>query len=358
VLTPSETTVSRRAATADRQPQPIAPHVSAVLLRVLADVMKQYGIAPAALFQGEATTLFAGEPIDVRVPLAEYCAWLDRAVSLTGDPGFGLRCALSSSESAFDLMAPLVAHVPTLRCAIGEASRFAGLVFEGAYLHLTERAGVARLRWELPRSGHASDRTIAEFMTAGILRMVRAFGCMPGELHAARFTHARPDHHRSYAPVFQGAERFSQPFTGLEFAAQALDRPNLLANPALQTLVRAQAEQRLARLGRPVSLVDRVQTYLRSQPRAQVPDMALAARDLRLSTRSLRRRLAEEGLTYRALTQALQRERACSMLRDPDFTPQAIAGALGFADAAAFHRAFKRWTGQTACEYRAAWASS
>jgi AraC-like DNA-binding protein len=48
----------------------------------------------------------------------------------------------------------------------------------------------------------------------------------------------------------------------------------------------------------------------------------------------------------------MQGERACMMLRNPDFTVQTVAGALGFTNTANFYRAFKRWTGRTACEYR------
>jgi AraC-like DNA-binding protein len=332
--------------------QPEAEMVSGVLLRALADVSLQYGVSPEALFQEEATAFMACEPVDVRVPLAQYRRSLERAIALTGEPAIGLRAGLCASESAFDLLAPLVAHVPSLRDAIREIRKFQSLFFGGAYLHFSERSGVARLRWEFPRAHGPSDRSIAEFLTAGIVRMLRAFGCGRSDLYAARFEHRKPPYYRVYASVFQGAERFSEELTGLDFAAHLLDRPHLHSNPTLQTLIRAEVEQRFARVSRPASLVDRLRAYLRNQPAARIPDMSAAARDLGVSVRSLRRRLSEDGLSYRVLSQELQRDQACAMLRDSEFTLQGVAYALGFADSASFHRAFKRWTGLTACEYR------
>lgn len=352
MLSLAEPSAANPPAVADGWTQRVAPEVSGVLLRVLADVALQYGVAPATLFQAQASRFTVCEPLEVRVPLDEFRALLQRAVALTGDPALGLHCGLRSSESAFDLIAPLVAHVPTLRHAIREASQFQALAFGGAFLHFNERAGVACLRLEFPRAQDAADVCIAEFLAAGLVRMLRGFGSTRSDLHAVRFEHRRPPYHRAYSAAFEGAERFSTPFTGIEFSAHLLDRPHLHCNPTLQALVHAQAEQRLARIAAPASLVRRVQMYLLNQPAARVPDMTVAARELKLSVRSLRRRLTEEGHSYRQLTQQLQRERACALLRNPELTLQAAAGALGFADAAAFHRAFKRWTGVTACEYR------
>jgi AraC-like DNA-binding protein len=337
---------------AEKGAQQAVPDVSGVLLRALADVVMQAGVAPSTLFQREERRLVTGDPTEVRVPLPAYRVLLARAMALTGDPALGLRCAAHASEAAFDLLAPLVAHVLTLRHAIREASQFQALVFDGAHHHLTERAGVARVYCEFPRSHEATDRSLAEFLTAGLMRMLRGFGCTHSDFYAASFQHERPSYDYAYAEAFEGKARFSQEFTGVEFAARLLDRRHLHANPALQTLVRTQAEQRLGRLSRPASIIDRLRMYLLSQPSAQTPAMVVAARRLGVSVRTLRRRLAESGLSYRALTQKMQGERACMMLRNPDFSVQAVADALGFTNTDAFHRAFKRWTGRTAGEYR------
>jgi AraC-like DNA-binding protein len=352
MLNSIETRESGAVVRAGIRTEPATPQVSGMLLRALADVVMQSGIAPATLFQADVKRFTTGEPFDLRVPLPVYRELLTRAITLTGDPALGLHCGFYASESAFDLLAPLVAHVPTLRHAIQETRQFQALALDGISVHLTERAGVACLRCQFPRSHDATDRSLCELLMAGFMRMLRGFGCMRGDFQAARFEHSRPSYHHVYAEAFERKERFSEAWTGLEFAADLLDRPHLHANPTLQALVHAHAEQRLGRLSRPVDLLGRLRMHFLTRPSPRVPDMAVAARELGVSVRTLRRRLAEARQSYRGLTQQMQSERACAMLRNPDFTLQTVAHALGFADSAAFHRAFRRWTGLTACEYR------
>jgi AraC-like DNA-binding protein len=80
--------------------------------------------------------------------------------------------------------------------------------------------------------------------------------------------------------------------------------------------------------------------------------MTAVARDLATSERSLRRRLADEGVSYRALVQTVLETRATQMLSDPQRSIQETAHAMGFSDVVAFQRAFKRWKGVTPGEYR------
>jgi len=78
------------------------------------------------------------------------------------------------------------------------------------------------------------------------------------------------------------------------------------------------------------------------------------ARDLGLSVRSLQRRLAEAGTSFRDLLDTSRQEMALSYIREPEIELAEIAFLLGFSDQSAFSRAFKRWTGNTPNEVRKA----
>jgi AraC-like DNA-binding protein len=66
----------------------------------------------------------------------------------------------------------------------------------------------------------------------------------------------------------------------------------------------------------------------------------------------MKRRLHEEGTTFRDVQQSLLRERAIVRLLDRSLTVGQIAIDLGYSDLGNFSHAFKRWTGQSPSEFR------
>ncbi|MDD9941603.1 MAG: AraC family transcriptional regulator ligand-binding domain-containing protein [Myxococcales bacterium] len=327
--------------------------VSTILVQSVLDVMQKHGISPAALLGSRADVLAKGTG-EQSIALGEYQALLARAIELTREPALGIHCGLHASEASFGLVAPLVSHAATLRHGIGLVSQFSALLMEGVCVRLTEEASMAQFRCEFVAAHDPHNRSLIEQMLAGMARMLRAFGCTRADISQVSFEYPMPSHAAAYSLAFSGAERFGQPFTGIEFRAAALDRPHLHHHPELQALMLDQAERSLSRQSRPKSHSERVARLLCHLPADKLPNMAAAARRLGLSVRSLRRRLEEEGTSYRDLIQDRRYDASCMMLRNPQMTFQEIGYALGFADCTAFHRAFKRWSDLTPAEYRAA----
>ncbi len=76
------------------------------------------------------------------------------------------------------------------------------------------------------------------------------------------------------------------------------------------------------------------------------------ARELSISVSTLKRRLSEEGTTFRELRQSFLRERAMLRLLDRSMSVTEVATELGYSDLTNFSHAFKRWTGRSPNEFR------
>jgi AraC-like DNA-binding protein len=116
--------------------------------------------------------------------------------------------------------------------------------------------------------------------------------------------------------------RFDRPVHRLVFPASELDLPLVSADPAAKRLAKDQLERELAK-------------------------------QLKMSSRTLKRRLAEHGTTYSALRDDQRRQRALLLLDDRSLSISEIALRLEYTELPNFTRAFKKWTGLTPAAYRA-----
>ena len=81
------------------------------------------------------------------------------------------------------------------------------------------------------------------------------------------------------------------------------------------------------------------------------------ARRLGTTSRTLQRKLTEEGTNFRALRDGILWEAVEVLLSNPSLKIEAIALSVGFSDVAAFSEAFRRWKGYPPTRYRATLAS-
>ena len=98
-------------------------------------------------------------------------------------------------------------------------------------------------------------------------------------------------------------------------------------------------------------LADAAHERARGQRLANDGGTSEARRRLGLSERSLHRRLREEGTTLRALLHELRRTLSERYIRE-GLSINETAFLLGYSEASAFHRGFRRWTGRTPAAYR------
>jgi len=128
--------------------------------------------------------------------------------------------------------------------------------------------------------------------------------------------------------------------------------PPLKANPLIHKMYTASAIKLSLMLAEEVSLSERVVRWLWAYTpplnRGEIAEL------LAMSERNLTRQLKAAGTSYSELLARVQQERACNLLRNPGLSVSEIGYRLGYAEPAAFTRAFTRWTGQSPLKWRRA----
>src|SRR5829696_3311938 len=146
-----------------------------------------------------------------------------------------------------------------------------------------------------------------------------------------------------------GDVRFGAEHDRCTFDAKSLRVPVERADPAILSALEPYAERRVAEQGQ--AFTAPVAELIAAQL-DDIPTLASVCRALAVSPRALQLRLAEEGTTFSAIVDRVQRERALVLLATSDLPITTIATRVGFSAPAGLTRAVRRWTGLSPTEYR------
>jgi len=325
--------------------------VSILMVRALAGAIERAGKSRARFFELARIEQSAIEDGSSRLSMRDYTRALEAALEVSEDPAFGFHLGAQARSGMFDVMGPLTEHAATLRESVRAMGRYARLFADGHDPELWEQGDVAAIQLPALRGDYPLVRFTAEFSMTALLTTLELFAGPKARPTAVCFAYSAPAYAAEYARVFGGAERFEREMTELVFPSAWLDRPQPYRSPELYTVLKEQADRSLGRLERAAPLQARIEELLiKHAPR--VLTMEEVAAEIGVSDRSLRRRLAEEGLSFSDLLARSRMNAAKRMLERPSASIKETAFAMGFASETAFHRAFKRWTGMTPKQYQ------
>jgi len=116
------------------------------------------------------------------------------------------------------------------------------------------------------------------------------------------------------------------------------------------------ASERLSEIDLPPRSAHAIETRLEAELVKEIPlglpTLDAAASRMGMSSRTLRRRLREEGTRFQDVLDRARCALAKHYLDEPKLALGEVAFLLGFSEPSAFHRAFKRWTGATPLSHR------
>lgn len=260
-------------------------------------------------------------------------------------PGVGLAVGERLSLRAYGVWGFAMLTCPTVRGAVEFGLRYLPLTYAVAGLSMRVCGDEATLVVE---DDHNAPEALRPFLaereiavTAGILRAI--LGESPPSMRVElSVSPTSVDYSRALgAPV-----AFDAPHNAIVTDTAVLDLPLPQADSLTMTACERACRSLLLERCSPC-VAQKVRTIIAEG----VTDADLIAARLHLSSRTLRRHLAAESTSLRRLVDEARHSTAVELLALHRLSVEQIALRLGYADSAAFIRAFRRWTGTTPAAY-------
>jgi AraC-like DNA-binding protein len=318
--------------------------ISVLTLQPLLRVLEGHGVASAPILRSLGIDAAAFERSAARLPASTAWALWRAAVRHSGIEELGLRVAESAVPNSFDLLGYLGVTSATVGDAVRCLVRYAPLLVDSLRIAVTRIGRDTWVRFDAPLD---VPRAVSDYRVALLIRMSRLVTgkvLVPREVH---FGYPAPPLPEPYALAFGAPVHFRRSRDGVVFSTGLLDVPLLGADPRLCAILETHARQVLGQPSHPSEFRDRVSRALLDALESGGMSHESVADQLGMSSRTLRRRLREEGTSHRELLDDLRHDLAMRYLREPGRTISEVASLLGFADARALGKAFKRWTGRT-----------
>lgn len=326
--------------------------VPIVIPRAIFAGVAERGVDPDALAAAAGFDPSLLENVDARAPAPAVVRLWDEAARLTKDEAFGLRLGWSSPTTAMPLVGRLIVASETLGQGLARVIAYYRVFNDVHPLELAHDGDDVVVRvlsrgapLKVPSQG-------IEFAFAWFLAVAGHAAKARATFEAVSFEHPAPEDPSIHESILGCTPTFAAGETSFRAARSLFERRHAAPDPHLVELLESHASALLATLPPRAPTSARVRALLGELlPRGDA-NIELAAEALRLTPRTLQRKLKDEGTSFTDLVDELRCALAKEHLRAQALSIAEIALLVGFSDQSTFHRAFVRWTGATPGEFR------
>ena len=320
--------------------------VSATLPRKLGElglpaetVLRHAGL-PMGLFNQEK----------ILVSTEEFFALYRGIAETSSDPALGLKLGTEERIEHYDPIKIAALSARSFRDAVQRLARYKQLTCPEE-IRLVERGSECAVQFVWLLAHEKEPPLLVDVCFAWIVSIGRR-----GTRHLVspkRVELQRVSAHRDmYEAHFRCPVKFKANQNALVFSSADMELPFVTHNADLLAIVAPQLEAELARQLVQKTFSERAKGILKQLLAGQRPGVQDLARELHLSTRTLQRRLTEQGFTFQRLLEEARRELARHYLLHSSRELNETAYLLGYEDANSFFRAFHQWEGTSPAQWR------
>jgi AraC-like DNA-binding protein len=317
----------------------------------LLSAIQRVRVQPMPLCRAVGLDVTSLEASGARVSTSVVTRMLALAEQRARDPWIGLHAG-EHAEPRGPMFYMLLSS-PRVMEGLRRAEHFSGLLINTLRLSTQTEETVARLTFDVSDVAFSASRHAMEYLLMGVVNALRFAVGASFTLHEAHFRHHREGPLNEPERAFRCRVYFGRSADRIVFPKSALWMAPRFANRSIAEEIEKFSAALDTRIAPHATTSERAEqatrALLASGVRAQTETVA---RRLGMSTRSLQRRLGEEGTNFRALRDAVLWEAVEVLLSNPSLKIEAVALSVGFSDAAAFSSAYRRSKGYPPTRFR------
>ncbi|WP_062816373.1 AraC family transcriptional regulator [Alcanivorax sp. NBRC 102024] len=329
--------------------------VSIEIVKKLLDLGRQYGVDVDGLLKEYDFRIqpIKGDP--AYMPAEDVEFMLSVGLRQMSDPLPGLTLGLASQQQLFGLVAFLAQTSSTVGACLEKIMQLEPLISNTGKTRLEYSPGEAQLIWHCHLQDPFVRTHVGSFILFTYTQLINT-GTQAGHLvHEVHMAHPAPKDRATldvYRNAFNCPVIFNARHYRVLFPATAVDLSVNTADPMLNTVLTEHAQKLLEERAKPASFTDEVRLHIQKLLQDGNVSRENVAAMLNITSRTLHRKLRQEGTSYGDLLSRLRLERSCDLLRQSAQSVQAIARDAGFDEAHSFTRWFRQMTGLSPSEYR------
>ena len=319
--------------------------------RILFDLLEVHEVNLAALPPALRLTRaqIRGEASLSRVQLIEL---LEHAVTHSGRPQLMLEFGDRLNISSHGVIGYALMSSATVREALDLFLHYYKVLVPEAEISLVHSGETLQLQCQIPGLPMTIERHTLESVYSSFCTTARFLLNRPLPGATLYLEYAQPDYVQAYHDVFKFPVHFSSRENCLSLDLDILSWPLATHHPTASGIFRQQCDALLTPLLDDAVTANRVRQILLVRS-GRLPELASVARQLRMSDRTLKRRLTAEGTSFRKLADQVRAQLAEQYLNNTGLTVADIAALVGYDDVSNFRTAFRRWFSTTPQNFRA-----
>jgi AraC-like DNA-binding protein len=331
------------------------PSIAATSTLAMVRTAEARGIDPSALLRDVGLSRHVLDDPDARLPGHAVLTLWDALRERTGDPVLQLAAPTSLPFGAYRVIDYLVGASATVGEGVDRFARFFRLIADGIVVGI-EPLGTEHHLCLTTAAGTPVPPVYVDYVFAALVRRVRMRIRPALEVQRVELCRPQSPWAAAYRDAFRAPVRFGAASDRLCFSNAEWLAPIDGADEALARLLEEHARglaEKLA-VGSPVARPD-FSAAVRTAFTTVMPEGGSAedvARALNVSVRTLQRKLAPTGSTFREVSETVRARLAQEYLADPAVSIAEVAFMLGFSEQSSFNRAFRRWTGEAPGRWR------